>query len=71
MYSRIKHGSRNVVLAIVDEGVVSYMRVADAAEAFEGERKREREVTVERWKIWLGLRVVTYRTPAQIRRMGV
>jgi len=42
VYSRIKHGSRNVVLAVVDEGVVSYMRVADAAEAFEGERLYER-----------------------------
>ncbi|KAL8992819.1 MAG: hypothetical protein Q9188_007488 [Gyalolechia gomerana] len=29
-YQRLKHGYRNVVLAIVDQGVVSYMRVADA-----------------------------------------
>ena len=27
---RLKHGYRNVILAIVDQGVVSYMRVADA-----------------------------------------
>lgn len=30
VYRRLKHGWRNVVLAIVDQGVVSYMRVADA-----------------------------------------
>jgi len=30
VYRRVKHGWRNVVLAIVDQGVVSYMRVADA-----------------------------------------
>ncbi|KAL8932150.1 MAG: hypothetical protein Q9216_006946 [Gyalolechia sp. 2 TL-2023] len=29
-YQRVKHGYRNVVLAIVDQGIVSYMRVADA-----------------------------------------
>ncbi|KAL9024292.1 MAG: hypothetical protein Q9196_006620, partial [Gyalolechia fulgens] len=29
-YQRLKHGYRNVVLAVVDQGVVSYMRVADA-----------------------------------------
>ena len=30
MYARLKHGWRNVVLAVVDQGVVSYMRLADA-----------------------------------------
>lgn len=30
VYRRVKHGWRNVVLAIVDQGVVSYVRVADA-----------------------------------------
>lgn len=30
VYKRLKHGYRNVLLAIVDQGVVSYMRVADA-----------------------------------------
>lgn len=29
-YRRVKHGWRNVLLAVVDQGVVSYMRVADA-----------------------------------------
>lgn len=31
LYMRLRHGYRNVVLAIVDQGVVSYLRVADAA----------------------------------------
>lgn len=31
MYMRLRHGYRNVVLAVVDQGVVSYLRVADAA----------------------------------------
>lgn len=30
VYKRLKHGYRNVLLAIVDQGVVSYMRVAEA-----------------------------------------
>ena len=30
IYKRLKHGYRNVLLAIVDQGVISYMRVADA-----------------------------------------
>lgn len=30
MYARLKHGKRNVVLAVVDEGVVSYLRIADS-----------------------------------------
>ncbi|KAL8827379.1 MAG: hypothetical protein Q9170_007035 [Blastenia crenularia] len=29
-YRRLKHGYKNVVLAIIDQGVVSYLRVADA-----------------------------------------
>ncbi|KAE8356333.1 tRNA splicing endonuclease subunit [Aspergillus coremiiformis] len=31
LYMRLRHGYRSVVLAIVDQGVVSYLRVADAA----------------------------------------
>ena len=30
VYRRLKHGWRNVILAVVDQGVVSYMRVGDA-----------------------------------------
>lgn len=29
-YGRLKHGYKNVILAVVDEGIVSYVRVADA-----------------------------------------
>ena len=31
LYQKLKHGYKNVVLAIVDQGVVSYLRIADAA----------------------------------------
>ncbi|KAL2870665.1 tRNA-splicing endonuclease subunit sen54 N-term-domain-containing protein [Aspergillus lucknowensis] len=31
LYVRLRHGQRNVILAAVDQGVVSYLRVADAA----------------------------------------
>lgn len=31
LYQKLKHGYKNVILAIVDQGVVSYLRVADAA----------------------------------------
>lgn len=31
MYMRLRHGYRHVILAIVDQGVVSYLRVADSA----------------------------------------
>jgi tRNA-splicing endonuclease subunit Sen54 len=31
MYMRLRHGYRNVVLAVVDQGVVSYLRIGDAA----------------------------------------
>jgi len=40
VYQRLKHGYRNVVLAVVDQGVVSYLRVADAG--FGQERIYER-----------------------------
>ncbi|EEH48929.2 uncharacterized protein PADG_05008 [Paracoccidioides brasiliensis Pb18] len=30
MYMRLRHGWRNVILAVVDQGVVSFLRVADA-----------------------------------------
>lgn len=41
-YAALKRGRRNVILAIVDEGLVSYMRVGDAVFAQEG-RLFERE----------------------------
>ncbi|KAF2238870.1 hypothetical protein EV356DRAFT_528763 [Viridothelium virens] len=41
LYQKLKHGYRNVLLAIVDQGVVSYMRVADAG--FGCERIYERK----------------------------
>ncbi|KAJ5783137.1 hypothetical protein N7457_004911 [Penicillium paradoxum] len=31
MYMRLRHGYRNVIMAVVDQGVVSYLRVADSA----------------------------------------
>lgn len=31
LYQKLKHGYKNVILAIVDQGVVSYLRIADAA----------------------------------------
>ncbi|KAJ5083424.1 tRNA-splicing endonuclease subunit Sen54 [Penicillium angulare] len=31
MYMRVRHGYRNVVLAVVDQGVTSFLRVGDAA----------------------------------------
>ena len=30
VYKRLKHGYRNVLLGVVDQGVISYMRIADA-----------------------------------------
>jgi len=30
LYQKLKHGWRNVILAIVDQGVVSYLRISDA-----------------------------------------
>lgn len=30
MYVRLKHGYRNVILAVVDQGIISYLRIADA-----------------------------------------
>ena len=41
-YAALKHGHRHVILAVVDEGIVSYMRLADAVFAQEG-RLFERE----------------------------
>lgn len=40
LYMRLKHGYRNVILAVVDQGVVSYLRVSDAA--FGKEKNYER-----------------------------
>lgn len=31
LYQKLKHGYKNVILAIVDQGVVSYLRISDAA----------------------------------------
>ena len=31
LYQKLRHGYKNVVLAVVDQGVVSYLRMADAA----------------------------------------
>lgn len=31
LYLRLRQGYRNIILAVVDQGVVSYLRVADAA----------------------------------------
>lgn len=41
VYARLKRGRRNIVLAVVDQGVASYMRVAEAP--FGEERLWERE----------------------------
>lgn len=41
-YQKVKHGWRNVILAVVDQGVVSYLRVGDAG--FGNERLYERPV---------------------------
>lgn len=39
-YQRLKHGWRNVVLAVVDQGIISYLRMSEAA--FAEERLYER-----------------------------
>lgn len=39
LYQRLKHGWRHVILAIVDQGVVSYLRVSEAGFGVEGELK--------------------------------
>ena len=31
LYQKLKHGYKNVILAVVDQGVTSYLRIADAA----------------------------------------
>jgi tRNA-splicing endonuclease subunit Sen54 len=40
MYQKLKYGSRNIILAVVDNGIPSYIRLADAP--FEHERLYER-----------------------------
>lgn len=40
VYNRLKHGYKNVILAVVDEGIVSYVRMADAG--FSREKLYER-----------------------------
>ena len=41
LYTKLKHGYKNVILAIVDQGITSYLRIADAA--FGRERLYERK----------------------------
>lgn len=48
MYQKLKQGKRNVVLAVVDNGIPSYIRVADAP--FSGERVYERQAKAPRGK---------------------
>ncbi|KAF2495979.1 tRNA splicing endonuclease-like protein subunit [Lophium mytilinum] len=40
MYQKLKYGSRNIILAVVDNGIPSYIRIADAP--FEDEKLYER-----------------------------
>ncbi|KAK2754833.1 tRNA-splicing endonuclease subunit sen54 [Arachnomyces sp. PD_36] len=42
LYLRLRHGWRNVILAVVDQGVVSFLRVADAR--FGGEKLYEEKI---------------------------
>lgn len=41
MYMRLRHGWRNVILAVVDQGVVSYLRIGEAG--FAGEKLYEQK----------------------------
>lgn len=42
LYQKVRHGYKNVILAIVDQGVVSYLRIADAG--FGREKLYDRKV---------------------------
>ncbi|KAK5115604.1 hypothetical protein LTR85_009775 [Meristemomyces frigidus] len=42
LYQKVRHGYKNVILAIVDQGVVSYLRIADAG--FGHEKLYDRKV---------------------------
>ena len=46
--ARLKHGKRNVILAVVDMGVVSYLRFSEAA--FGGEKLFENKSKKRQWK---------------------
>jgi tRNA-splicing endonuclease subunit Sen54 len=46
--TRLKHGKRNVILAVVDMGVVSYLRFGEAA--FGGEKLFENKSKKGPWK---------------------
>jgi tRNA-splicing endonuclease subunit Sen54 len=46
--ARLKHGKRNVILAVVDMGVVSYLRVSEAG--FGGEKLFENKTKKRLWK---------------------
>jgi tRNA-splicing endonuclease subunit Sen54 len=46
--ARLKHGKRNVILAVVDMGVVSYLRFGEAA--FGGEKLFENKSKKRQWK---------------------
>ncbi|KAF2018853.1 tRNA splicing endonuclease-like protein subunit [Aaosphaeria arxii CBS 175.79] len=48
MYARLKHGTRNVILAVVDNGLPSYINVADTP--FDGERLFENSLKPFRGK---------------------
>lgn len=45
LYLRLRHGWRNVILAVVDQGVVSFLRVGDAR--FGGEKLYEEHSRVQ------------------------
>jgi len=47
-YSRLKNGTKSVIIAVVDEGIVSYIRWADSD--FSREKMYERSVGAARGK---------------------
>ena len=46
--ARLKHGNRNMILAVVDMGVVSYLRFSEAG--FGGEKLFENKNKKRHWK---------------------
>jgi len=48
VYTRLKSGAKNVLIAVVDEGIVSYIRWADSA--FSREKMYERGLGSARLK---------------------
>ncbi|OCK86449.1 tRNA splicing endonuclease-like protein subunit [Lepidopterella palustris CBS 459.81] len=49
LYQKLKYGSRNIILAIVDQGIPSYIRIADAS--FGEEKLHERKGRAPRGKL--------------------